>query len=284
MVVDQAIMQTIVYSDIFSYPLTLVEIHQFLIEKSISKKLLKKHLSKLVSEAKIENLGVFFFLPKREKIVDVRIKRQKITRPKILVAKKFAGLISKIPSVIMIGLTGALAVGNSDSKDDIDFFIVCQSNTVWLTRFLVTVVLTLLGQRRLPNSKKNKDKICLNMFIDQNSLKFKQSLYMAHEIAQLKPLFDRGIYRQIWTKNKWVFKYLPNFKQLQHKDLPTIRYRFEFHDLTFIIWEKLLKSFQILYMKRRRTIEEISDSIIRFHPNDASIWVEREFQKRLAVL
>lgn len=277
-------MATIAYSDIFSYPLTLAEIHQFLVEKKLTRNALKRSTSELVAEKKLAKSGVFYFLPGREKIVETRLKRQKITRQKSQIAQKAAGLISLIPSVKMVGLTGALAVGNSDKDDDVDFLVVCQTNTVWLTRFLTTLMLSLLGRRRLPDSRKFKDKICLNMFLDEGKLKLKPSLYLAHEIVQMKPLCDFGIYQKMIAKNRWVEKYLPNWRPANSESVISRNFRYEFHNLTSLIWEKLFKTIQYLYMKKKITTEEISDTVLRFHPNDASIWIEKEYQKKLARL
>jgi len=52
------------------------------------------------------------------------------------------------------------------------------------------------------------------MLIDEERLEFKKSernLYLAHEIAQLRPLFQRDkIYEKFMPHNNWIKKYLPN--------------------------------------------------------------------------
>jgi len=49
-----------------------------------------------------------------------------------------------------------------------------------------------------------------------------------------------------------------------------------------MVIEYFCKTVQLWYMKKHRTNEVISDTMLRFHPKDARIWIKREFAKRLA--
>ena len=51
---------------------------------------------------------------------------------------------------------------------------------------------------------------------------------------------------------------------------------------TEMIIELLAKNFQLWYMRKHRTHEVISDSTLRFHPNDARVWIKRKFAIRLS--
>ena len=50
----------------------------------------------------------------------------------------------------------------------------------------------------------------------------------------------------------------------------------------FKMFEPIAKVCQLWYMKKRRTNEVVSNSVIRFHPRDARIWIKKAFAKRLA--
>ena len=48
--------------------------------------------------------------------------------------------------------------------------------------------------------------------------------------------------------------------------------------------EALAKKLQLWYMGQKRTNEVVSDSLIKFHPQDVREWVLDEYQKRLRQL
>lgn len=48
-----------------------------------------------------------------------------------------------------------------------------------------------------------------------------------------------------------------------------------------MIIEFFAKHAQLWYMKRHRTSEVITDTVLRFHPKDARIWIKRRFAARL---
>jgi len=122
-----------------------------------------------------------------------------------------------IPFIKMVAVTGNLAMRNANQEDDIDFLIITQRKRLWLSRFLAVVLLELLGKRRRPEEKEVKDKICLNMFLDEDHLEMsekQQNLFSAHEILQLKSLYEKDkFYDKFLDQNRWVKKFLANWKK-----------------------------------------------------------------------
>jgi len=53
------------------------------------------------------------------------------------------------------------------------------------------------------------------------------------------------------------------------------------HGGIVMVVEYICKVVQLWYMKKHRTSEVISDSILRFHPNDARVWIKRKLAARL---
>lgn len=209
----KAILRTLAYADIFDYPLKENEIYRFLISKSqIPSSKLQKEL--LALSSKVSQKEGFYFLRGREKIVSLRKKREQWSREKLKIAKRVAGWLKLIPSIKMVAVTGALAMENSDEEDDIDLFIVTSANRLWLSRGLVVTFLRLTGQYWRPGKIKNK--ICPNMLLDENHLRIpkkEQDLFSAHEVCQLKPLWDRDkTYQKFIQANQWVKRFLPNWK------------------------------------------------------------------------
>lgn len=208
----KAILQTLAYADIFDYPLKKEEIWRFLISnKNCQLKEISKTIKKLPAVSSKKN---FFFLKGRKKIVDLRKKRERYSREKMKLARQIVSWLKFIPTIKMIGVTGALAMNNTDEKDDIDLFFVTTKNRLWLSRGLIVTVLFLVGRYRRP--QKIKDMICPNMFLDEDHLqmpKKEQNLFSAHEVCQLKPLWDKEkTYQKFLKANQWVKNYLPNWK------------------------------------------------------------------------
>ncbi|MBI3495642.1 nucleotidyltransferase domain-containing protein [Candidatus Berkelbacteria bacterium] len=77
-------------------------------------------------------------------------------------AQIFAKLISRVPFVRKISLTGSLAEGRAHAGSDIDFFVQTARNRLYLTRFLVTALVHITGERRYGNHVAGA--ICLNWF------------------------------------------------------------------------------------------------------------------------
>ena len=285
----QTILATLAYSDIFQYPLNLAEIQKNLIGKKVRTSEISQELTKLIKDGRVGEKGQLFYLAGSKKFVSKRKSREKNFSQKLEKAKSAAKILKLVPSVKFIGISGATAVGNSDKNDDIDFFLICAQNRLWTTRFLATLVLDLFRLRRKPPSRDLKDKICLNMFLDEAKLEISsKTLYLAHEILQVFPLFDRdNTYNKFIRRNSWAFKFLPNWtkpKFTVDSSQFTIGNLFRFCLPSSNLFEAILKKIQLRYMAKRRTTEKISDSGLFFHPKDASPRVLKDFQNRLRKL
>jgi len=210
----KAVLSTLAYADIFDYPLKKEEIWRFLLS-DIRYQILdvSKGLKELPEVSQKNN---FYFLKEREHLVLLRKKRERWSRKKLKIAKQVARCLKLIPTIKMVAVTGALAMENSNENDDIDLLIITSKSRLWLTRFLTVILLELVANRRHPADKEVKDKICLNMFLDEGHLevpKKEQDLFSSHEVCQLKVLWDKnGIYQKFLKANLWSKKYLANWK------------------------------------------------------------------------
>ena len=210
----KAVLSTLAYADIFDYPLKKEEIWRFLLS-DIRYQILdvSKGLKELPEVSQKNN---FYFLKEREHLVLLRKKRERWSKEKLKIAQKVANWLKIIPTIKMVAVTGALAMENSNENDDIDLLIITSKSRLWLTRFLTVILLELVANRRHPADKEVKDKICLNMFLDEGHLevpKKEQDLFSAHEVCQLKVLWDKnGIYQKFLKANLWSKKYLANWK------------------------------------------------------------------------
>jgi hypothetical protein len=304
------ILETLCYADIFDYPLKIEEIYRYLINHEFKRiknefKLIGSALEKLARERKVGERDGYYFLAGRGEIVGSREKRKVWSLPKIRKAEKITNLLKIIPTVKLVGISGALAMENSDENDDIDLFIVTSAGRLWLTRFLVTVLVELRGERRRPgislaNSSTSvsfKDKICLNMFVDEAHLAVpeeERNLFTAHEVAQMRKAWDKdGTYQKFLWENRWVREYLPNAlnnqintnkqisKSISNKQISNKKKLFHCFIVRLLhCLEKVLMNLQLKYMEKRRTIEKIESGRILFHPDDKTKWVVANLKLR----
>jgi hypothetical protein len=280
MSLDDAILATIAYHDIFDYPLRAEEISNLLIGKKAAQKSVESKLKFLQKSKKIQSKANLYFLKGREKVCTVRKTREKYSNGKLKRALLYSRLLETIPTVKLVAVSGALAMHNSHAYDDIDLVIITQSKTLWTTRFFSNLIL--FPFKRRPKSKNTSDKACLNLFLDDSSLKLKNhNIYQAHELCQMKILCDKEkTYSKLIKSNLWVYKFLPNW----HANFSRKKAKNKWNLVIPQILESWLKSFQLVYMKQKVTTEKIGERQLFFHPADTENYVINTYNKNLKKL
>ena len=258
---------SIKYHDIFDYPMTMGELVRW-----------KAGGMVITSDADaigIDNQNGLYFLKGRSGLLLKRSIRKRASIKKMKIAKRAAGILNRIPTVRMIGVSGALAMGNAAENSDIDFLVICAKGSLWMTRAIGWFLLKLFGQRiRKPKESNEKDKLCLNMWLDESDLIWrKRNIFTSHEIAQVIPIVDKGGYHQTFMKkNKWVKDYWPNavkysFMPVSTADISSIAQLY----YSFVkLVEPMAFCIQKKYMKDKITKEVIKKNRAVFHPNDLS--------------
>lgn len=280
-VLEQAIIKTLVYRDLFDYPLAAEEIYRFLIGLKSSPKAVEEALQKMVVEGKVQKHGDYYFLPGREEIVARRQVRGVISKEKFKKAARYAKLLRLIPWVKAVFATGALAVGNADEKSDLDFLIFTSPRRLWMTRGLAFLIFSLLGVKRSSREKQTTDKVCPNMFLSLTALATpdgERNLYTAHEVVQARPIWERGrVHQRFLAENSWVGRFFPNFELPSQSDECQLEGGLVIGD-----WlEALAYKVQLKYMEKKRTREVVTPDRILFHPIDRAAEILPKFEERL---
>jgi len=284
--VEKAILKTLAYRDVFDFPLTAQEIHRFLIGGEAPQSAVNKILDQLVGEGKIENKNEYYFLPGRQDVVGLRREREKISENKLGKTRRYADLFRPFPWVKAIFASGAAAVGNADEGSDLDVLIVTAPRRLWLSRFWIFSALKLLGVKRPYDGTSICDKVCPNILLAETvhseggTLRSARNLYTAHEVVNLKPVWEKdSIHQRFLAENSWIKDLLPNV------DLPSQPGVHEARGL--FLWDPLEELFfklQVKYMQRRKTREVTTPERIFFHPIDKTKQVLTAYQKRLVAL
>lgn len=198
------IMRTVLYYDIFSYPLKQDEIYTFLGSNSINKRQLQHALDELVANDILHFQNGFYFLGQNPGVTINRQKANAKARKMMPVARRMSRLISWFPFVRAVGLSGSISKNCMDRQSDIDFFVMTDPGRLWLARTL----LMLFKKVFLLNSRKY---FCLNYFISTDNLHIKDhNLFTATELVTMIPTYGQQHFRKFYAANKWVREYLPN--------------------------------------------------------------------------
>ncbi|MFA9262249.1 MAG: hypothetical protein ACEQSB_02730 [Undibacterium sp.] len=209
---------TLVYYDILGYPLTEFEVWKHLIQPTESgSKTAPPSLAEvtgaidaLVAERRLGRFRGFVLLPGRENIVLSRIHDEKRAVQKIKRAARLIHLLSWVPYVRMIGLTGSLSMKLGDAGSDWDFFVVLHRGAIWRGRFFLSLVLQLMGKRR--HGRYVENRACLNHFVTDGSLEITmQDFFSAHEYRYIYPVFGWDTFRRFELVNRWMTQIKPTF-------------------------------------------------------------------------
>jgi len=250
---------SVYYHNIFEYPLTFSELVKWT----------PKNSPEIPVEVDYNN--DYYYVKGSKSLIYKRDIRNRNSQKKLKIAQKAAKILSLIPNVRMVGITGSLAMNNAKDGGDIDFLIITKKGRLWSTRIFSYLLLIFFGlSLRKPKISSQKDKLCLNMWLDESNLawsKNERNFYTAHEILQVIPVINKNrVYELFISKNMWAFNYWPYAldKKLVRNSISISKLR-----NTNLI-EMLLYKAQYLYMKDKLTSEVIKPARAIFHPINLS--------------
>lgn len=287
---EKAILKTLVYYDIFNFPLKAWEVHKWLIGSSASLKQVEKKLKKLKQEEKIAGKGDYWFLSGRKGLIKGRKEREKVSKRHLTIARYVTYLFKIIPWIKLVGVSGSLAMMGSTDKDDIDLFIITGKNRIWITRLLLILLTSLTGLRRKRREKilSAAGKICINLILENDNLaQNKKNIYLAHEILQMHVLWQKeDLYSKFLHDNEWALRILPNWKtgikQNQKLNIKMKNDNLKLKSKRIIDWlEEIAKRIQLKIMDGPSGSERIESGALYFHPEDKGIKILKEYNKRL---
>ncbi|MBI2315203.1 hypothetical protein HYU93_04080 [Candidatus Daviesbacteria bacterium] len=289
---EKAILKTLIYADIFDYPLTVFEIHKWLIGKKATLRQVEKTLYKLSRESRVKSQGEYYYLPRRSKLVSKRLRCGQQSLIYFRKAKMLSQILKLIPWVKLVGISGGLALNSASKKDDIDLFIIISKNRLWVSRLFIIGLFSLIGQRRKKGDQGRKiaGKFCINILLEEDKLEQQnKDIFIAHELLQMKPLWFRGgIYSKYLLDNEWVFKSLPNWIGNASQELRIMNYesrrKHKNRNSLISLLESFAKWFQLKIMQQSRGMERIEDGALYFHPKDCRRGVLSKYKQRVSFI
>ena len=313
---EQTILRTIVYFDLFSYPLTELEIWKWQFHESEKRKE-KREKFELVeivealekSEAlkrMIDFRSGFYYLKCREDLVEERKRRYVISDHKFKRAGFWISFLQYAPFVRAIAICNNLSYHNAKDSSDIDLLVTTEPEHIWTARFFLTGFLKLFRLR--PGDRKNYDGLCPSFFVssramDMESLALKGGdphfAFLTNDITPIagqKKYFEKFSADNLWVKKNLLAGLAPLFhprRQLQYYApggwLQKIG---EIFFLTLLFIEKYLEKLQrrILPDELARLAEIpdsgvfISSDVLKFHKNDRRAYFKEKFEAKLKEL
>lgn len=205
-------LKALIYSDIFSYPLTLTEIFERSDIDSMDN--LKIALCELINGGYVYFINGFYLLRNEKYLVHKRLQGNKKAKQYLRIAKWVTALIKHFPFVRGVMLSGSISKNYIDEQSDIDYFIVTAPNRLWVCRLFFIICQKLLFLNRCKF-------FCYNYMIDEQHLAIQhRTYYTAIEIATLIPTYNGKTYRIFQRYNDWIKQYFPNANQHSTQYVP----------------------------------------------------------------
>ena len=199
----EAILRTLSYFDIFYYPLTAVEIMQFMGQKS-NETDLHEALTHLLKEKKIFLRNGFFSIQDNPLLAHRRKEGNRRAEAMLKKANQIGKFLFRFPFVRAVGISGSLSKNYADERSDIDFFIITKANRLWISRTCMHLY------KKLTFITGRQHYFCMNYYIDEKSLSLpEKDIFTAIEIKTLLPVSGGVTMRQFFDSNDWTSDWLP---------------------------------------------------------------------------
>ena len=200
--IENQILATLAYFNLFDYPLTQQEIVRFLNCKPEVQEF-EEGLERLVNHCFVCKIGGYYSLVNDRSLMERRAMGNERAAKMMRSAQRSASLISCFPFVKAVAISGSLSKNFADEWADVDFFIITSRQRLWTCRTLLHLFkkLTFLATRQ--------HLFCLNYFIDESHpVILEKNIYTATEVLTIIPA--RGSFTEFFAANNWAKAFLPN--------------------------------------------------------------------------
>lgn len=200
----KAILQAVLYFDIFKYPLKEAEILENCCVQ-IRAEELKVLLSELLTYGYLKQVKDYF-MPHWADVDNVPRRENGNARADEMMKEAYARSrkASRLPFIKGLCISGSLSKNYFDDKSDVDFFVITKANRLWICRSLFVVFYKLLRESK-------KKFYCLNYFISEADLRIDdKNVFVATELAHLIPTFGYEQYKQLLKSNLWYKDWIGN--------------------------------------------------------------------------
>ena len=202
--IEENILSTLAYFDLFSYPLNRGEIYLFMPAKCDINNF-NYALNRLVNEQHIHRFEKYYSLRDDHYLIERRTKGNTHAAELMITARKVCSFLAKFPYVRGIGISGSLSKNFADENADIDLFIITAKNRLWVARTFMHAF------KKVTYLFNKQHYFCMNYYIDEQNLEIpEKNIYTAIEVVTLIPLQGDVQFVDFFAANAWSRLFLPN--------------------------------------------------------------------------
>ena len=201
---ELAVLSSVIYASLFEYPLTVSQLCRTLVSVRADERTVAAWWrDSAFLRAAIEHRDGLFFPVGRHDLVTTRARRETLSRDLLDRERRVLSLVTHMPFVRMVAVSGSLAHLNAETSADLDLFVITAPHRVWSVTLAVLVMARLLGWRK---------RMCLNYVISEDALTIApQDLFSANQIIHLRPIVGHDVFAAFVDANPFVRKFYPNF-------------------------------------------------------------------------
>ncbi len=297
------VLSTLKFFDLQDYPLTLLELHKFLVADWVE---LKAHIDlqgELVEkvlpqpevdldevlgcldtqcQGQVENYLGFYYLTGKKEIVNARLRNYYFGLAREKLISRYAAGLRFLPFVRGVGLAGSQAMGQQKELSDIDLFVIVRPDFMWLGRTIITAYFQILGKRRYGDKITNR--FCLNHYVmGPKEITQLKNLYTASEYLKLRPLaYEHSLWQFQSINEPWLKAFFPNMKLSRPQNETASKVQ-EFLEKLFTnrfgLWlDRLLKNWQLPQIRTEKFIV-VEEGELSFHPESKQQGLLADFAK-----
>lgn len=202
---ELAVLQSVIYASLFDYPLTLAQLRDSLVGVAADEAAILAWWSgSALLQSAIERRDGLFFPAGRSDLIETRRRREALSRHLLHRDRPMLSLVSRMPFVRMVALSGSLAHLNAERSADVDLFVITSAHRVWLVTVAVLLVAKIMGWRR---------RLCMNYVISERQMAIMPAdLFSANQIIHLRPLTGWSTFQQFLAANPFVARHYPNYR------------------------------------------------------------------------
>jgi hypothetical protein len=212
----EAIVNTIAFFDLFDFPLTAMEVWQYIPIKCDFADVFELLSNGNIPDTVVGEKDGYYFLTGRENTITIRLDRYNFSDRKFKRALRYTRVFKFIPWIKLVAIGNQIGINNLKDQSDIDFFIITERGRLWLTRLVIATLAAILRLR--PQPGREKDSICLSFYVSEDGLPLElmqlsgNDIYFTYWLACLTPIYDLGgMYKKFIKENFWLEHVLPNW-------------------------------------------------------------------------
>lgn len=293
--VKQAVLSTLAYFDLFEVPLTREELSDYLLFMNAEERAIDLYLKDSSYVMRREGFLSFRWNPEfwqswAEKQIRTRAAFKKVDR--------WRWLFQLCPFVRLVAVCNSATIGDTRKNSDIDLFVVAAPGHLFTARLFLTALTSLFGVRR--HGSKIRERFCLSFYVTEEALDLSAlalqpyDIYLAFWAQTLEPIAgDYSVYERFVSENwPWLSTYFskPSRRKRYFRNRSGVVKTLH-HLLEFLLrsdrverwarskqWSRALAKYQSLQDKSGTVI---SDSMLKFHDQDARLSIREEWKKRV---